>query len=61
MQTPYNKKGEPREYQDYILLECNSASSMGNLENEDISICAQKYIEILPKLIIKKAIKNGKQ
>jgi len=61
VQTPYNKKGEPREYQDYILLECNSASSMGNLENEDISICAQKYIEILPKLIIKKAIKNGKQ
>lgn len=61
VQTPYNKKGEPREYQDYILLECNSASSMGNLENEDISICAQKYIEVLPKLIIKKAIKNGKQ
>lgn len=61
VQTPYNRKGEPREYQDYILLECNSASSMGNLENEDISICAQKYIEVLPKLIIKKAIKNGKQ
>ena len=60
VQTPYTKKGEPREYQDYILLECNSASSMGNLENEDISICAQKYIEMLPKLIIKKAIKNGK-
>jgi glutathione synthase/RimK-type ligase-like ATP-grasp enzyme len=60
VQTPYNKKGEPREYQDYILLECNSASSMGNIEGEDLSVCAQKYIEMLPKLIIKKAIKNGK-
>lgn len=48
--------GAPREYQDYILLECNSASSMGKPDGDvnDLSICAQKYIEELPKIIEKK-------
>lgn len=46
-------KGKQRKYQDYILIESNSASSMNN-EN-GISICAQKYIEEIPKLILQKA------
>lgn len=57
VQSPTNNKGEIRPYQEYILLECNSASSMNNGIDE-ISICAQKYIDILPILIIKKG--NGK-
>lgn len=56
VQSPLNNKGEIREYQDFILLECNSASSMNNNKDE-ISICAQKYIEEIPKIIINK-IKN---
>ena len=36
-----------------ILLECNSASSLSS-DIDDVSIVATKYIEILPKLIIKK-------
>ncbi len=53
VQTPFSKDGSQREYQDYILLECNSASSMDNGTGE-ISICAQKYIKELTRLIIKK-------
>lgn len=40
--------------QDYILLECNSASSMDNGSGE-LSICAQKYIEEIPRIITRKA------
>lgn len=57
VQSPTNNKGEIRQYQEYILLECNSASSMNN-GTDEISICAQKYIDILPTLIIKKG--NGR-
>ena len=54
VQSPTNKNGETREYQDYILLECNSASSMDNGTNE-LSVCAKKYIEEIRKLIIEKS------
>lgn len=57
VQTPFDKKGNRRQYQEYILLECNSASSMNNGVDE-LSICAKKYIEILPEVIIKKSKKN---
>lgn len=57
VQSPTNNKGEIRQYQEYILLECNSASSMNN-GTDEISVCAQKYIDILPMLIIKKG--NGR-
>lgn len=53
VQSPFNKEGNKREYQDYILLECNSASSMDNGTGE-LSICAKKYIKEITKLIIKK-------
>lgn len=56
VQGPLNSQGGKREYQDYILLECNSASSMDNGKDK-ISVCAQKYIDIIPKVIIKKANK----
>ena len=55
VQRPIKANGEPREYQDYILLECNSASSLGDYNGQP-SICAQKYIDELPKVITKKAI-----
>lgn len=54
VQTPTDAKGNPRGFQDFILIECNSASSMDN-GSGNISICAQKYIEELPKIIIRKA------
>jgi hypothetical protein len=54
VQTPTDAKGNPRSYQEFILIECNSASSMDN-GTGNISICAQKYIEELPKIITRKA------
>ena len=56
VQSPKDKDGNLRPYQEYILLECNSASSMGDY-NGTPSICAQKYIEEIPKVILKKATK----
>lgn len=53
VQTPRNGNGELRPYQEYILIECNSASSMDNGSGE-LSICAQKYIEVIPQVIRKK-------
>ncbi len=57
VQSPIDKKGNKRSYQEYILLECNSASSMDNGTGE-LSVCAKKYIEILPQIIIKKSKLN---
>jgi biotin carboxylase len=54
VQSERDKKSRKREYQEFILIECNSASSLSNPDKE-ISICAQKYIEMLPKLILEKA------
>jgi glutathione synthase/RimK-type ligase-like ATP-grasp enzyme len=59
VQSPTDKDGNKRDYQNYILLECNSASSMDN-GTEEISVCAQKYISEIPKIIIKKARAYGK-
>lgn len=56
VQTPTDKDGSKRQNQDYILLECNSASSMDNGTGE-LSVCAKKYINEIPKIIIRKA--NG--
>jgi hypothetical protein len=53
VQSPRDKDGNLRPYQDYILLECNSASSMGDY-NGTPSICAQKYITELSKILLKK-------
>lgn len=53
VQSAKNNKGEDREYQDFILVECNSASSMDS-DAEGLSICAQKYLEELPKLLTRK-------
>ena len=56
VQSPTDKDGNKRPYQEYILLECNSASSMGDY-NGTPSVCAQKYIEEIPKVILRKAKK----
>ena len=53
VQTPNKEDSTLREYQDYILLESNSAPSMSNGSGE-LSVCAKKYIKILPKLLIDK-------
>lgn len=53
VQSDVKKDGSPREYQKYILIECNSASSMGTYEGAP-SICAEKYLKILPKIILSK-------
>lgn len=55
VQSPEDAQGRPRVYQDYILLECNSASSLGDYNGQP-SVCAQKYIAELPRLITRKAI-----
>lgn len=47
VQGPTDSKGNPREYQDYILIECNSASSFGD-------VTAQKYIEQIPRILTRK-------
>lgn len=55
VQSETTRNGERREYQEYILLECNSASSLGSPENLlEPGICAQKYIEELPRVIQRK-------
>ena len=56
VQSPTDSKGNSREYQDYILLECNSASSMDNGTGE-LSVCAKKYIDEIRKVIIEKSKK----
>lgn len=53
VQSP-TSNGIARTEQDYILIECNSASSMDNGTGE-LSHCAQKYIEEIPKIINRKA------
>lgn len=53
VQTPVTG-GIRRPYQDFIILESNSAPSMDNGTGE-LSICAQKYIEELPRIITRKA------
>ncbi len=53
VQTPVSN-GIRRNYQEYILIECNSASSMDNGSGE-LSQCAKAYIEEIPKIINRKA------
>lgn len=47
VQSPVDKNGVPREYQEYILIEANSAPSLQNIGIE-------KYKEIIPEIIKKK-------
>lgn len=58
VQAPTDSQGRNREYQDYIILECNSASSMGEYDGRP-SVCAQKYIDELPRIIVNKAINQN--
>jgi glutathione synthase/RimK-type ligase-like ATP-grasp enzyme len=48
VQSANGKNGKPRERCEFIVIECNSASSFGKGT-------AEKYLEELPKLILKKA------
>lgn len=48
--------GRARDYQDFIILECNSASSLGSPDDAGTpGVCATKYIEELPRIIRRKA------
>jgi glutathione synthase/RimK-type ligase-like ATP-grasp enzyme len=53
VQSAKNSDGKARKYQEYILIECNSASSMDN-GKDAVSVCAQKYIDEIPKIIKRK-------
>jgi hypothetical protein len=55
VQNRMDKEGNQRKHQDFILIECNSASAMHSPQNKEISLCASKYLEVLPKLIMEKA------
>lgn len=52
VQGEADSDGSKRKYQKFILIESNSASSMNS--DGDVSVCAQKYLEMLPKLIMQK-------
>lgn len=54
VQSPRDAQGNLRGFQEFILIECNSASSMDNGSGE-LSVCAKKYIEEIPKIINRKA------
>lgn len=54
VQSSKNKNGKNRKYQNFILIESNSAPSMKSPSNMEISICASKYLEEIPKLIMEK-------
>ncbi len=54
VQNRLDQDGNEREYQDFILIECNSASSMQSPSNKEVSVCASKYLEIIPHLIMVK-------
>lgn len=47
VQGPMTTDGKRREYQDYILIECNSASSFGD-------VTAEKYIAEIPRILTRK-------
>jgi len=47
VQSPTNRDGEDRDYQNYILLECNSAPSMGD-------ITLEKYLKKIPEILKQK-------
>lgn len=53
VQGESSKEGKKREYQDYILIECNSASSFGD-------ITAEKYLEEIPKILKRKYLESKK-
>ncbi len=61
VQKPTDKKGKARKFQEFFILECNSASGMDNIKGK-VSQCAQAYINELPKLLERKysAWKKGK-
>lgn len=52
VQSETNKKGEPRKKVEFIIIEINSAPSFGK-------VTEQKYLEVLPQLIIKKKFKKN--
>ncbi len=54
VQSRLSKKGEPRSYQEFILIECNSASSLSSPRDGVQSVVSQRYLEIIPKLIMEK-------
>lgn len=52
VQSARDSKDRPRKEIDFIIIECNSASSFGK-------VTLQKYLETVPKVAIDKAIKCG--
>lgn len=57
VQGDKTEKGKVREKCEFIILECNSASSFG--DEAPKTLVAQKYLETIPALAKKKAIEYG--
>lgn len=57
VQAAETEKGKFREKCDFIIIECNSASSFG--ENSPNTHVAKKYLEMVPKVATKKAVEYG--
>lgn len=57
VQSDKTEKEKDRKDPDFIILECNSASSFG--ENSPNSIVAQRYMEMIPAIAKKKAVEYG--
>lgn len=55
VQSAVTKEGKRRKQQEWVLIECNSASSMASPNGDEVSVCAQRYIETIPNLILEKA------
>ena len=53
VQSEMKSDGSRRKYQSFALIECNSASSMHS-ETTEMSVCATKYLEVIPELIKEK-------
>lgn len=55
VQSPTKPNGDEREYQQYIIIESNSASGMGH-ELDSPGVCASKYMTVIPELLMEKWI-----
>lgn len=57
VQSSKTEEGKARKNVEFIILECNSASSFG--DNAPNSLVAQRYLQVIPALARKKAVEYG--
>jgi hypothetical protein len=59
VQSARDAQQRVRERCEFIIIECNSASSLGEYRPGQPSVVATKYVEVLPRVILKKAREYG--